>query len=170
VTGVGSAPLGNGDAMEGRIDLAVAAAAESEVSCVPRPHRDRRGSIPRGEGRLGTKSLGASSLADDLRGGESCTALQRKQRWRDSLHKLGNLTFKLVSAERQLATPAQELSTDVHQGAVQVLKALFKAAQDVLNAEGLGCYHQARKQFVEMPAQPALDTGPFRYQVVTMID
>ena len=64
------AGLGDGDAVQGGVDLAVPAARQPEALVVPGPHRDRGGPVPAGEGRLGAEPAGAGGPHDDLGGGE----------------------------------------------------------------------------------------------------
>jgi hypothetical protein len=64
----------------------------------------------------------------------------------------------------------QQFPTDAGHGAGQVLQASFQLSQDFLPAEGFRRDLQARKHFVEMPAQPALDARPLCDEVVSVVD
>lgn len=74
VAGTVQAELGDGDAVEGGVDLPVPAAGEPVVVIVARPHRDWRGAVEPGVGVLGLEPLDAGRLAKNLGGRQNAAS------------------------------------------------------------------------------------------------
>jgi hypothetical protein len=62
--------LGHRDAMEGRMELAVADPGEPVTTLVARPHRKRSRAVVAGKGVAGGKATDTRGLADDLGGAD----------------------------------------------------------------------------------------------------
>jgi hypothetical protein len=74
-----AAQLGDGDATEGGVQLAVAAAIEAEARAVAARGRDRRDAGQASEFRRRAEALDAGDLGDQLRGGERPDAGEGEQ-------------------------------------------------------------------------------------------
>ena len=72
--------LGDGDPVEGAVELAVAAPAQPMADLVPRPDRDRGRPGVAGEGRPRPEATDARRLADDLGSGERSAADELQER------------------------------------------------------------------------------------------
>src|SRR6266545_6547370 len=73
--------LGDGDAVKGAVELAVAAAVEAMPRRPAGGGRDRGDAGEPGELGIGCKASGAGGLGDDLGGGEPGAAGQLEQLW-----------------------------------------------------------------------------------------
>ena len=95
VAGLGvAARAGDGDAVDGGVDLAVAAAVEPVAVGVARADRDRRDAGGAGELGLAAEALGAGDLADELGGGQRPEAGLGEQLRRELRDELGDLALR----------------------------------------------------------------------------
>src|SRR3954447_19417338 len=73
----------DGDAVDGGVDLAVAAAVEAVAVGLARADRDRCDAAGAGEFGVAREALGAGDLADQLARGQRTEAGLGQQLWRD---------------------------------------------------------------------------------------
>ena len=110
--GTGQPDLGDGDPMEGHVELAVATAVEPVADDVARPDRDRRRAVVAGERIVISEPVDAGGLADDLRCSERPTPADRKQRRSELLHERGDLDFECVDLDGEITATLHERSCD----------------------------------------------------------
>src|SRR6266542_889813 len=163
-------PLRNGDPVQCGIRLTIATAVESVAVVITRPHWNWCRPVPTSEGCFGPKAHDTGDLADELGGRKRTAAGQLQQRWRKRTHASGDLPLEVVGSNAQLPRMHDELACDVDDDAIQSSQTSLKLVQDAHVAKTSGSDLKARKQLVEMPAQPILDTGPLKHQVFAMVD
>jgi hypothetical protein len=104
------------DAVDGRIELAVAAAVEAVAVGLARTDRDRGHAGRARELGSGGETLDAGDLAEQLGGGQRAEAWFVEQVRRDVRDEVGDFRFELVEADGQLAQPAQLVASDPDAG------------------------------------------------------
>src|SRR5215212_9438824 len=78
--------LGQRDAANSGVQLAVPASRQAMAGVVGRPDRQRRGAVVPGVGVFGGEPVDARRLPDDLRGGQGGDTDDGEQVWRQSMH------------------------------------------------------------------------------------
>src|SRR5690606_29744845 len=164
-----AAPLGDRDAVERGVDLAVTAAAEPELLAAG-PDRDRRGAVPAGERGLGLEPISASDLAHDLRSGERPATGQLEQRRNQHLHDRGDLTLELVAAHRQIPDALDELARYRCDGAIEACERHSDAVEVAELVERLWRKVELGHELVEVPPQPGLHTCALGNEVLAVVD
>jgi hypothetical protein len=104
-----NASLGQGDPVEGRVQLAVAVAVEAVALGSARGGRDRRAAGEVRELGIVGEAIGAGDLADQLAGGERSDAGDLEQRWAVALGALADLRGELALATGEVADPRQQV-------------------------------------------------------------
>src|SRR5665213_2300489 len=135
------------DAMKRSVELAIAHTTEPVTNVVGRPDGERcRAVVPRVR-VLGTEAIDTSCLAEDLRRREDATALDGKEKERQSGDQIA------CQARHE---PGNSRETRLHGG-------------DVLAEDQPPCRWLPRGvDLVKVPAQPIDDPGPFPDEVVAM--
>src|SRR3954454_9798983 len=109
-----AAQAGDGDAVDGGVDLAVAAAVEAVAVGLAGADRDRGDARGAGELGVGGEPVGAGDLADELGGGQRPEARLGKQLWRDVGDELGDLGLERLERGGELADAAQLVAGDTN--------------------------------------------------------
>ena len=107
-----AAQAGDGDAVDGRVDLAVAAAVEPVAVGLAGADRDRSDAGGAGELGVGGEPLGAGDLADELGRGQGPEAGLGEQVRRDLGDQVGDLGFERLDRLGQFADAAQLVAGD----------------------------------------------------------
>ena len=105
-------PVGfvDGEAVQGAVELAVAAAVEAVAVGVARGGGDRRAAGGARELGVGREAVGAGDLADELGGGQGAAAALGEQLRRVAFDERGELCLELVDARGELADAATSSS------------------------------------------------------------
>src|SRR3954451_23727756 len=109
-----AAGASDGDAVDGGVDLAVAAAVEAVAVGLARADRDRRQTGGAREFGVGGEAAGAGDLADELGGGQWPEAGLGEQLRRDLGDQAGDLGLECLDRLRELADAAQFVAGDAH--------------------------------------------------------
>jgi hypothetical protein len=163
-------PLGDRYTMERSVRLSIATAVESVAVVIARPHGYRCRSVPTRECCFGPKAQDAGDLADQLGRCERTTPSQLQQRGTKYTNASGDLTLEIVSSNAQLPRADDELARDVADDAIQSSQTLLKFVENTQVAKTSGSDLKARKQLVQMPAQPVLNARSLEHQVLAMVD
>jgi len=102
--------LGERDAVEGGVELAVAGAAEAVSGPVGGPDREWGGAVVAGVGVVGSESVDAGGLAEDLGGGEGPAAADLQERRSEVFDEVGDLSLELVDVDGELAASLDEVA------------------------------------------------------------
>ena len=97
------AALGDGNAMDRAVELAVAAAVQPKAVVSPGARRDRGDAGVAGKARIACKALGTRGLGDELGGAERPAAGQLEQGRCLGGDELAELALELLAAARDLA-------------------------------------------------------------------
>src|SRR5215211_55920 len=166
-----AAGAGDDDAVQRRVDLAVAALVESVALRVARAGGDRRDAG--GARELGGRgeALGAGDLADELGRRQRPEAGLVKQLRRDLLHERADLALEPVDRQRQLAQAAQLVARDLD--AHRLLGAgepPADAGRPLLREQGATRQPQLWPQIVQMPEQRAVELDAVTDEAFAMVD
>ena len=161
--------LAQGDAVQGRVDLAVAAAREAIAGLIGGPDRHGRRAVVASEGSLRSKARDSGGLADDLGRGQRAASGQIKEARSQEPHSSGDLGLELVYACAQRRERGHELSGDPGHDARPIFEGRAKLGLDVEPAKG-SSRRLGDAELMEVPAQPALDLGSSEDEVLAMID
>ena len=162
--------LGDGDPVEGDVELAVAPAVETVTDDVARPDGDRCGAVVQGEGRLRPEAADAGGLADDLGRRQGPAAGQRQEGRRQLRRRVGSISrsrsrmawlSSMIRASRSRAKRA----TGSVRSASAAPSAAWTAARPSERGPGSGT-----AELDEEPAQALLVTGPLADEVLAMVD
>src|ERR1700716_2042319 len=159
--------LGDGDPMQGGVELAVAARVEPMVIVVPRPDRDGSAAVVPGEGSPGSEVADGPDLADDLGRGQHSAALQRQQDGNQRPDQLAQLCLQLLYSYAELPDPAQQLTSQLCHPPRMAGQPRLQLAQAGGPAERADLV--ARLQLVQVPAQPVLYSGAFFNQMLAVV-
>ena len=107
-----AAQAGDGDAVDGRVDLAVAAAVESVAVRLARDEQDRRDAGGARELGVGCEPLGAGDFADELGRGQRAESGLEKQVRGDLGDQVGDLGFQFFDRLAQFTDAAQLIASD----------------------------------------------------------
>src|SRR5690606_29421280 len=113
-----AADLGDGDAVDGGVDLAVAGAGEAVSLPVAGPHRQRCGAVVGGVGVLGAETAHVRGLSDDLGGGEHTNSGQCQQGRGQLGDQGGDVAFEGPFAPGQAADISDDVGSDAGDGPV----------------------------------------------------
>src|SRR4051812_30246913 len=172
VLGLGvAAQAGDGDAVDGGVDLAVAAAVEAVSVGVAGADRDR--SDARGAGELGVagKAAGAGDLANQLGRSQRAEARLSEQLRRDRSDEPGDLSLERLDGLGELADAAQLVAgdADAHR--------LLRAGEPPRDARRPSAVEQraARQlelgpEIVQMPLQRVIERDALADQPLAMVD
>src|SRR5215204_1508046 len=164
------AGLGDGDPVQGGVDLAVAAAVEANAGAVARAGGLGCGAVPAGVGGLGAESMSAGGLADELGGGQRAAAGDAQERWGEGGDQLSDLALEFVDAAVELAQAVKLFACDRGDQSVDRREPIRDAGDDVLELEASGRDLQVGRDLMQMPADQALQAGSLGDQVVAMVD
>ena len=102
--------MGEGDAVEGGVELSVAGAAEPVVGALRGGDGEGGGAVVSCVGVGGAEAVDAGGLADDLGGGQRAAAADREQRGRERADAGRDLLFKGSDLKCQLAAALDEFA------------------------------------------------------------
>src|SRR5919108_2861263 len=108
--------LGDGDPVEGRVELTVAATAQAMAGPVARPDGDGCRPVVTGERLLGSEAGHAGGLADDLGGGQRPTPREGEEARRQATNQRLDLALEGPNGETQLADPGQQVAGEPGDG------------------------------------------------------
>lgn len=109
--------LGQGHSVQGSVELAISGATEPMPRFVRRPDRHGRGAVMARERVLGSESVDARGLTDDLRRGDRTTVWNRDQRRRHGRDESGELFGQLSDVQGEGADAFDELAGQASDGA-----------------------------------------------------
>ena len=144
----------DGEAVQGAVELAVAASVEAVALGVARGRFDRRGPGDACELGVGREAADPGDLADEFGGCEDAAAGLGEQSGRDRSEEGGELALELVDSACELADAAQLVSGDPH--ASRLLAASKPAGYALLPVSGgqrSGWDLKLGPRVVEVPAQ-----------------
>lgn len=161
--------LGDGDPMEGDVELTIATAIESMADVIARPDRYRRGAVVPGERGSRPEATDTARLADELGRSQVAAAGERQQRRRDLFGEAPDLALKAVDRGGQLADPGDEITGKASHGLDPAGEVGLQAIEDDPPIE------RARRWLVdaeldEEPAQALLVAGAIGHQIFTVVD
>ena len=104
--------LGDGDAMQRRVQLAVAHPGQAMALPGSGQARQRRSPGVHGQGRLGPEPAHASDLGDDLGRGQHPTPGQAEQPRAHPRHPATQLGLELIRSQGQLPAARDQLPDD----------------------------------------------------------
>lgn len=162
--------LGDRDAMQGQVELAVPGTRESMTAAVGRPDGHRRRAVVAGEGGGTAEALDAGRLAHELGRGERPAARESQERRRQVGHEAADLALQAVDGPRQLADASHQVEGDAGDGTREAGEADLERLEDVAAVEAAGCWLLARMELVEVPAQAGLGPGALGDEVVAVVD
>ena len=164
------AHLRDRDAVQGGVQLAVAATVQAVA--IGAAARDRHGGDAgvHGEARLAGEAQGACGLANEAGGGETTAAGQGEQLGGELGGELRDLALQGVDLHREAAAAACEVEGDAHlHPGRQGGERLLEAGQPAGAAQGLGRHLERHAEVVQVPAQAALDARALGDQVGAVV-
>ena len=162
--------LGDRDAVEGHVELAVAGPAQAVALGVARPDRQRRRAVVAGEGGPRAEPADPRRLADELGRRQRSAAREGQQRRGEVGDQAADLALERVDRRGQLADPGDQLTGDPGDRPGCPARCRSRRGQDDRPVEAAGCRLAARVELVEVPAQAVLGTGPLGDEVLAMVD
>ena len=135
-SGAGQSGLGDGDLVQGGVDLAVARAAEAMAGVVAGGHGLRGGPVPARVGRSGAKAAGAGGLADELGGGPWAATRDLEQRGRQAGDELPDAAVEFARTGVELAGALEQLARKLGDEPVEIAQ-LVKVSRTGFDGDGV---------------------------------
>jgi len=162
--------LGDGDAVDGGVELSVAGARQAMPFTVAGPHRQWRRAVVAGEGVLALEAADVGGLGDDLRRRQRADTDDCQQRRRQLPDTRGDLALECPLPHRQLANLSKHVGGDARHHSLQLSESGGDGVKVLVARQRPPGRVPRRVEFVEMPSQPVDAPGPLIDQVFSMID
>jgi hypothetical protein len=163
--------LGDGDPVQGAVELAIATAVESMATVLAGAGLERRDAGMAGQLSVAPEALDRTDLAEQLGGAQRAAAGKLEQLRSDALRACLQLAFELGDRTAEASAASDQLAGD------RDLDRLLAAGEPTAEAvkpkravERAQRYPKRRIELVQVPAQPLLSAAPLRNEVVAVID
>jgi hypothetical protein len=164
------AHLGDGDPMQGNVELAIAATIEPKAVGTAGPNGDWCSAIVHGECGSRLEAPDAGDLTDQLGRGERSTALQGDETGGQLSGPSRDFALQVGDSKGQIPDSPQQLPGDLGNQAAVLGELFIQGLQDLGPIEDATLRGSPRREFVQMPTEPILNTGTLRHKVLTMVD
>ena len=165
------AALGDGDAVEGAVELAVAAAVEAMALVFAGAGVEWCDAGVAGELRVCWEAVDRADLAEQLRGAQRTAAGKLQQPGRQCGRACVELAVELADRAGQCPAAADEVACDPHLRRLLAPGELSPEPVEPDRAvERAQRHRKSRVELVQVPAQPLLTAAPLRHQIVAVVN
>src|SRR5215218_48097 len=163
--------LGDRDAMQGAVELAIATPGESVAAALARRRLERRAPRMASELSIASEALGARDLGDQLGRRQLRAPRQLEQLGCVGAHPLADLAPEPALAAGQLPDPPEQLSADPDlDGLLAPRQAQGERAPDAIAAQRPRPGLEALLDVVQVPAKPLDLGGALRDEVLAVVE
>jgi hypothetical protein len=165
------ASLGDGDAVEGAVELAVAAAVEAVALVFAGAGVEGCDAGVAGELGVGWEAVDRADLAEQLRRAQGTATRKLQQPGRQRGRACVELAVELADRAGQCPAAADEVAGDPHLCGLFASRELpAEPVEPDRAVERTKRHRKCRVELVQVPAQPLLAAAPLRDQVVAVVD